>query len=413
MAPEVFFHKSYNAKADLWSVGCLLYELMMGKKLFSTNELSELSRFLFNYDNELDFTGSNHFYSQELKDLISVLLKKDPADRASCEDFFHHVELLRSSKEAVPEQDVSDEDEDEEYVVVVDIQKKRNSSVDILADDLNNLSIEKKYYSSSAPPPYQPRSLYNSDNLLVTPLLIRERKFSVGSASSVLTKALSKASTKLFFGAGSTPSSSPPSPITPPSIQEEEEAEESQQTLVVEEVTLNKLLVSTTIVSARIAVTSQEEETITEDDLKFISNLEEMSRMIDAIESFADHKSKQADDMPFDIILAEEAVVLYSKVLFLLQSQMDQIKSYAHKSKLINLKLKYMNQRMEQKIKSNKKISAFYIERCSEDDDDVIFKTGNSKHMVTIEQLLYDRALELVNVLVIVAVNKLVTNTCK
>jgi len=30
MAPEVFRNKKYDAKADLWSVGCILYEMITG-----------------------------------------------------------------------------------------------------------------------------------------------------------------------------------------------------------------------------------------------------------------------------------------------------------------------------------------------------------------------------------------------
>jgi len=34
MAPEIFQGKSYDHKADVWSIGCLFYELLFGFKPF-------------------------------------------------------------------------------------------------------------------------------------------------------------------------------------------------------------------------------------------------------------------------------------------------------------------------------------------------------------------------------------------
>ena len=30
MAPEVLFHKKYDTKADVWSLGCVFYEMLTG-----------------------------------------------------------------------------------------------------------------------------------------------------------------------------------------------------------------------------------------------------------------------------------------------------------------------------------------------------------------------------------------------
>ena len=36
MAPEVLQGRPYNQKADMWGIGCVLYELATGKKAFET-----------------------------------------------------------------------------------------------------------------------------------------------------------------------------------------------------------------------------------------------------------------------------------------------------------------------------------------------------------------------------------------
>ena len=42
MAPEVIVGRSYDQKADMWSIGCVLYELATGKKAFQTlREITE------------------------------------------------------------------------------------------------------------------------------------------------------------------------------------------------------------------------------------------------------------------------------------------------------------------------------------------------------------------------------------
>lgn len=319
MAPEVISRKSYDAKADLWSVGVLLYEMMMGKKICQTNQMFELEEFLRNYKNQVDFTGSQHVFSRELKDLISVLLKKNPIERASCEDFFHHVELLTKRIQ---------DDDDEEYVVVIDM--KRNNS---------NHSLNR--YSSSAPT--------HTVSLLQEDYITRERKFSVGSAGSVLTKAISKA----FFGGNHNSSSSsgthsPPSPLTPPIIEEE--------SLIVEEITLDKLLIS--------------QQMYKSDDV-FINH---MIEMIDAVESLAESK------YPIDFTTAEEAMAIYTKVTLLLEITLDYINNQ-HSPLSLSLRKRY-------NVNKNKALQLG--EHCGKEESDL-----------SIESILYNHAVESVSVHII------------
>lgn len=40
MAPEILRYEKYNAKADLWSVGAVLYEMVVGKPPFKAEIIS-------------------------------------------------------------------------------------------------------------------------------------------------------------------------------------------------------------------------------------------------------------------------------------------------------------------------------------------------------------------------------------
>jgi serine/threonine-protein kinase ULK2 len=40
MAPEVLLGKKYDCKSDIWSLGCVLYEMLYGKCPFETNSMA-------------------------------------------------------------------------------------------------------------------------------------------------------------------------------------------------------------------------------------------------------------------------------------------------------------------------------------------------------------------------------------
>lgn len=82
MSPEVCKNEPYSFRSDMWSLGCILYELCTLNRAFSgQNLLSLLDSILKKPHKPLP---SN--YSKNLNELVNKLLKKDPADRPSCDD---------------------------------------------------------------------------------------------------------------------------------------------------------------------------------------------------------------------------------------------------------------------------------------------------------------------------------------
>ncbi|CAO3647582.1 unnamed protein product [Cunninghamella blakesleeana] len=106
MGPEILSYKKYDAKADLWSVGAVLYEMMTGKSPFRAQNHLELLKKIQDNNDKIQFpdekTGES-LMGEDLKDLVRKLLKKDPVERISFEEFFNH-HAIHNSQHYHPQQ---------------------------------------------------------------------------------------------------------------------------------------------------------------------------------------------------------------------------------------------------------------------------------------------------------------------
>lgn len=89
MAPEILRYEKYDAKADLWSVGTVLYEMMVGKPPFRAANHVDLLRRIEKAEDRIKFPEDNPA-SAEMKQLIRALLKRNPVARMTFPDFFEN-----------------------------------------------------------------------------------------------------------------------------------------------------------------------------------------------------------------------------------------------------------------------------------------------------------------------------------
>ncbi|XP_027890539.1 serine/threonine-protein kinase ULK1a isoform X1 [Xiphophorus couchianus] len=94
MAPEVIMSQNYDAKADLWSIGTIVYQCLTGKAPFHASSPQELR--LFYESNETLLPSIPKETSAYLRHLLLGLLKRNHKERMSFEEFFHHP-FLESS----------------------------------------------------------------------------------------------------------------------------------------------------------------------------------------------------------------------------------------------------------------------------------------------------------------------------
>ncbi|XP_012261416.2 serine/threonine-protein kinase PLK4 [Athalia rosae] len=85
ISPEVATRSSHGLEADVWGLGCMLYTLLVGKPPFDTDAVkSTLTRVVM-----ADYAFPSNI-SENAKDLINRLLKKNPRDRIRLREILKH-----------------------------------------------------------------------------------------------------------------------------------------------------------------------------------------------------------------------------------------------------------------------------------------------------------------------------------
>mmetsp|Transcript_7663 Transcript_7663/g.10580 ORF Transcript_7663/g.10580 Transcript_7663/m.10580 type:complete len:745 (-) Transcript_7663:71-2305(-) len=93
MAPEILKMQSYTVKADLWSVGAILFEMLIGHAPYPVKSHIELLRAVDNKNVEIPEVAKANL-SPEVIHLLQSLLQRDPISRISWDEFFMHPWLL-------------------------------------------------------------------------------------------------------------------------------------------------------------------------------------------------------------------------------------------------------------------------------------------------------------------------------
>ncbi|XP_035691314.1 serine/threonine-protein kinase 36-like [Branchiostoma floridae] len=85
MSPELVEEKPYDHNADLWALGCILYELFVGQPPFYTNSIFQLVSLIIK-----DPVKWPKNMSPEFKNFLQGLLVKDPKKRLTWPALLHH-----------------------------------------------------------------------------------------------------------------------------------------------------------------------------------------------------------------------------------------------------------------------------------------------------------------------------------
>lgn len=104
-SPEVWQDKAYDSKSDIWSCGCVIYELATLKPPFRAQDLEGL------YHKVIKGVYSKlpSHYSVDLNNIIKMMLQVDPQKRPGCDELLESP-LLRSRMDfkAPPEMEIDE-----------------------------------------------------------------------------------------------------------------------------------------------------------------------------------------------------------------------------------------------------------------------------------------------------------------
>jgi len=106
IAPEMY-QGSFDIRADIYSLGCTLYYLTIGKKIFDIDKESSLANIM--YSHCFSIPNLEHIQSNKLKYLILKLTEKNPDKRLTIEGI---EKVLDSKKDFIIDMKT---DNDEEY----------------------------------------------------------------------------------------------------------------------------------------------------------------------------------------------------------------------------------------------------------------------------------------------------------
>ena len=131
-SPEVWRDEPYSYKSDLWSIGCVIYELCALRPPFRGKDLDEL--FVNVCKGKVD--RISHVYSDDLWKMILMLLQVDVKKRCNCDKFLNSKLITRKIQE------MKNQDKDYKY-----LEKNKDISDGHLLDTIkfdNILDIKRQ-----------------------------------------------------------------------------------------------------------------------------------------------------------------------------------------------------------------------------------------------------------------------------
>lgn len=96
MSPEIIKGSKYNRKSDIWSLGCLTYELCALTPPFTARRFEQLSKNI----SDGKFSRIPEMYSSDLQKIISFMLSVDHGYRPTIEIILHHPTVVSNLEQS-------------------------------------------------------------------------------------------------------------------------------------------------------------------------------------------------------------------------------------------------------------------------------------------------------------------------
>lgn len=121
MSPEILEGKQYDSKTDIWSLGCLIFELCALRPAFASPNLLQLASKIIR--GEPDCSIPSH-YTKSLSDVIKKCFTKKPADRPSAKELLRTQYFLNVMQRFINKSGLVSEQEQRIPIKKIGIHKK-------------------------------------------------------------------------------------------------------------------------------------------------------------------------------------------------------------------------------------------------------------------------------------------------
>lgn len=91
IAPEIWLNRPYGPKCDMWSLGCMIYELCTFNPPFTARDIKGLQNAIIRNKQRM----ISPKYSRDLQNVIDMLLEKDPRKRPSVAHLMQTQEITK------------------------------------------------------------------------------------------------------------------------------------------------------------------------------------------------------------------------------------------------------------------------------------------------------------------------------
>ena len=145
-SPEVWNENPYDNKSDIWSLGCVTYEMLTLHPPFRAKNMEEL----YNRVIKGQYKKIGDKYSEDMNEIIGFLLKVNPKDRPNCDEILKHP-IIKKRLEFFQAQAGENEgmmDNIDEGVLLRTIRIPKN--IIFLSDNLPEKNYEKSKSHSKA-----------------------------------------------------------------------------------------------------------------------------------------------------------------------------------------------------------------------------------------------------------------------
>ena len=145
MAPEIFSGKEYNNKVDIWSLGCIIYELCTVKECFEGYSIIKLYNKIMS---EMHEKINTNYYNKKIQDLIDKLLIKDYEKRYEIDKVYDLV--IKYNKKLFLKNNINNLDEISKNILhnqknYINANKEHENEI-IMTIEINENDINKEIY---------------------------------------------------------------------------------------------------------------------------------------------------------------------------------------------------------------------------------------------------------------------------